>query len=68
MDVHGALELTSVVDVETLRDAHASGTPVVVHAETAEDVAQALARPEVSCALVTDPALLELDLPEITYG
>jgi hypothetical protein len=31
-------------------------------------VRSALARPEVSSALVDDPALLELDLTELTYG
>jgi hypothetical protein len=31
-------------------------------------VKAALARPEVACALVSDPALLELDLTELTYG
>jgi hypothetical protein len=31
-------------------------------------VTAALARPEVSCVLVSEPALLELDLPELTYG
>ena len=41
---------------------------MVVRAPDARAVARALARPEVSCALVTDPALLELDLPELTYG
>ena len=41
---------------------------MVVRAASAADVKQALARPEVACALVTDPALLELDLTELTYG
>ncbi len=41
---------------------------MVVRAPDAEAVARALARPEVSCALVNEPALLELDLPELTYG
>ena len=34
--------------------AHADGIPVVVRADTAEEVAAALARPEVSCVLVED--------------
>jgi hypothetical protein len=68
LDVTGALELDSVDDKEALRAAHDAGTPVVVHVETAAEVTRALARPEVSCVLTTDPALLELDLPEITYG
>ena len=29
---------------------------------------RALARPEVSSVLVTDPELIELDLPDLTYG
>ena len=68
VDVSGALELDGVEDVETLRKAHAAGTPVVVRASSLEDVTAALARPEVACVLVTDPALLELDLADITYG
>jgi hypothetical protein len=43
--------------------------PVVVRgASDASAVARALARPEVACVLVSDPALLDLDLPELTYG
>ena len=68
LDVAGALLLSSVDDVAALRSAHAAGTPVVVRASDAEGVKAALARPEVSCVLVTDPGLLELDLPELTYG
>jgi hypothetical protein len=41
---------------------------VVARARGAAGVTAALARPEVSCVLVTDPALLDLDLPELTYG
>ena len=68
IDVAGALELTTVDDVETLRAAHANGVPVVVHATTVEGVAAALARPEVACVLVEDEALLALDLADLTYG
>jgi hypothetical protein len=68
IDVEGALVVASVDDVEALRAAHAAGTPVVTRARDAAEVAAALARPEVSCVLVTDPALLELDLSELTYG
>jgi CBS domain-containing protein len=68
VDVTGALIVDSVDDVEQLRAAHAAGTPVVTHATTAAEVARALARPEVSCVLVTDTGLLELDLSELTYG
>jgi hypothetical protein len=39
-----------------------------VRASSADEVVHALARPEVAAALVRDPALLELDLPELTYG
>jgi hypothetical protein len=68
VDVTGALELESVADVEALRAAHAAGTPVVVRASTLNEVAAALTRPEVACVLVTDAALLEVDLADITYG
>ena len=67
IDVAEALVLDTV-DVEALRAAHAEGRPVVVRAQTADDVKAALARPEVALALVTDPALLDLDLTELTYG
>ena len=56
------------VDEEALRQAHAAGRPVVVRAHTAAEVKEALARPEVAAALVDDPALVELDLTELTYG
>jgi hypothetical protein len=68
VDVAGALLLDEVEDVEALRTAHAGGVPVVVRARDAAGVARALARPEVACVLVSDPALLDLDLPELTYG
>lgn len=68
LELEGALVVESVDDLDALRTAHAEGTPVVVRAPDAGAVARALARPEVSCALVNEPALLELDLPELTYG
>jgi hypothetical protein len=68
VDLTGALVLDAIDDLEALRAAHRDGTPVVVQATAAEEAARALQRPEVSCVLVTDPALLELDLPELTYG
>lgn len=68
VELEGALELHGVADVEALRDAHAGGVPVVIHAATAEAVARALSRPEVSCVLVEDETLLSLDLADITYG
>jgi hypothetical protein len=68
VDLAAALVLDSVEDDAGLRAAHERGTPVVVRARDAPAVRAALSRPEVSCALVTDPALLELDLAELTYG
>ena len=67
LDLEGALVLDQVEDAQ-LRAAHAEGRPVVVRARTADEVRSALARPEVASALVDDPALLELDLTELTYG
>jgi hypothetical protein len=74
--VEGEVDLPSetlvldAVDVEALQRAHREGRPVAVRADTAQNVKTALARPEVSCALV--PAgqrdLLDLDLRELTYG
>ena len=64
------LVLDGVDDVDRLRKAHEEGTPVVVRADTAEQVVCALERPEVAAVLVP-PAkreLLELDLVELTYG
>jgi hypothetical protein len=56
------------LDLEALSSAHAEGRPVVVRAHNADEVKAALARPEVAAALVTDQALLDLDLTELTYG
>jgi hypothetical protein len=68
LDLGGALVLDDVTDVARIHEAHERGTPVVVRASSADDVVNVLARPEVAAALVRDPALLELDLPELTYG
>ena len=68
VEVDGALVVESVEDDAVLREAHAAGRPVVARAVDAAGITRALSRPEVSCVLVTDPALLELDLPELTYG
>ena len=68
LDLAGALVLDDVVDVARIEEAHERGTPVVVRASSPDEVVHALARPEVAAALVRDPALLELDLPELTYG
>jgi len=71
--LEGTLELDDALVLDALEDdalrlAHDAGRPVLVRAATAEDVRAALARPEVACALVTDPKLVELDLTELTYG
>ena len=66
-DLGDALVLDEIDDA-ALRTAHAKGRPVVVRAATADEVKTALARPEVATALVRDPALLDLDLTELTYG
>ena len=65
-----ALVLDDVSDAERLHDAHEQGTPVVVRADSADAVQQALARPEVACVLVPEGRqdLLELDLTKLTYG
>ena len=68
VDVTGALELDGVDDEAALHSAHAGGVPVVVHAGSVEEITAALARPEVSCVLVTDPGLLHVDLADLTYG
>ena len=68
VDLEGALVLDAIDDLRALEAAHASGTPVVVRAADAASVKAALARPEVSCVLVEAAGLLELDLPELTYG
>ncbi len=67
LDVTEALVLDTLDD-NALRDAHAQGRPVAMRCTTADEVKAALARPEVALALVTDPALLDLDLTELTYG
>jgi len=68
LDVSEALVLEDVRDVAALRAAHARGTPIVVRASSLEEVTSALARPEVACVLVTDEALLTVDLADVTYG
>jgi hypothetical protein len=74
--VEGELELPAEalvldeVDVGALEQAHREGRPVVIRADTAQNVKAALARPEVSCVLVPpqERRLLDLDLRELTYG
>jgi hypothetical protein len=67
LDLGDALVLDHVDDA-ALREAHAQGRPVAVRARTADEVKAALARPEVATAIVTDPALRDVDLTELTYG
>jgi hypothetical protein len=67
LELDDALVLDTL-ETDTLREAHEQGRPVVVRARNAAEVKAALARPEVATALVTDAALLELDLTELTYG
>jgi uncharacterized Ntn-hydrolase superfamily protein len=68
--VEDALVLDDVSDLERMREAHSSGTPVLVRAATAKQVQAALARPEVAAVLVpaSSAELVELDLTELTYG
>jgi hypothetical protein len=69
IDVSDALVLDAWKDhAAELHEAHERGMPVVIRANTPDEIKQALARPEVACVLVTDPALLQLDLVKLTYG
>jgi hypothetical protein len=70
VELEGALVLNDVKDVESLREAHRNGVPVVVRARDADAVEAALEHPEVACVLVpTDRRdLLELDLRRLKYG
>jgi hypothetical protein len=65
-----AIVLDDVRDTAALEEAHAAGRPVVVRADSAEDVKAALARPEVASVVVPEDRrdLVELDLTELTYG
>ena len=68
IDLEGALVLDDVSNVAAIHEAHHAGTPVVVRCSTAEEVHAALSLGPVACALVTDEALLSLDLAGMTYG
>ena len=68
VDLEGALVLDDVSDLRAIHEAHLVGTPVVVRASNVEEIHAALSLGEVACALVTDQALAELDLPQLTYG
>jgi uncharacterized Ntn-hydrolase superfamily protein len=69
LDTDGAVVLDALED-EALRTAFDEGRPVVVRADSAEAILQALKRPEVSSVLVPEGkrALLEIDLIRMTYG
>jgi hypothetical protein len=68
VDLAGALLLDDVSNLESIHEAHHAGTPVVVRCASAGEVYAALSLGPVSCALVSDEALLSLDLAEMTYG
>jgi hypothetical protein len=68
LDVEGALVVDDLSDLDRVHAAHVEGTPVVVRAESADEIVAALALGEVACVLVRDEALLELDLAGLTYG
>ena len=68
VDLEGALVLEDLSDLDRVHAAHVEGTPVVVRAETADEVVDALSHGEVACVLVRDEALLEVDLTRLTYG
>ena len=62
--------LNDVSDEQAIRNAFDEGTPVVVRADSAQRIVDALRRPEVACVLVPPEKreLLDLDLVELTYG
>jgi hypothetical protein len=68
--VEEALVLDGVEDLAPIAEAFEEGRPVVVRANSPEEVRAALARPEVAAVLVPQERrdLLELDLTEMTYG
>ena len=70
VELDDALVLDDVADESALKQAHGEGRPVVVRADSAEAIKQALARPEVACVIVPESKreLLGLDLTELTYG
>jgi hypothetical protein len=70
LETDDALVLDDVSDDAALKAAQEEGRPVVVRAQSPEDVKAALARPEVASVLVpeTRRELLDLDLTELTYG
>ena len=65
-----ALVLDEIADEEAARAAHLAGTPVLVRVASADDVAAALAHPEVAAAVVPPEHadLRDLDLRRLKYG
>ena len=55
------------LDDAAIRAAFDEGQPVVIRADTQEDVLEALRRPEVS-SVVVPPELADLDPVGLTYG
>ena len=70
LETDDALVLDDVSDDAALKAAHEEGRPVVVRAQSPEEVKAALARPEVASVLVPEARreLLDLYLTELTYG
>ena len=70
LELDDALVLEDVSDRERLHEAHEAGRPIVVRADSAEEIKQALSHPEVATALVPQNRreLLDVDLRELTYG
>ena len=66
VDLDGALVLDALDD-EAIREAFDEGRPVVIRADTADAVLEALRRPEVS-SVVVPPELADLDVVGLTYG
>jgi hypothetical protein len=66
LDVEGALVLDAWD--EQAHEAFERGRPIVIRADTADAVKEALSHPEVASVLVHDRGLLELDLVKLTYG
>ena len=62
--------VAETADDPGLARAHLAGVPVLVRADTADAVKDALSRPQVACALGPRYArtLRELDLTSLTYG
>ena len=66
VDLEGALVLDDLDD-GAIRTAFDEGRPVVIRADSREDVLEALRRPEVS-SVVVPPELADLDVVGLTYG